>query len=244
MENSLENDTEARLALWRAICYAAKLLSGSCSVFISKEPLAEGRVRDTVSVPEVRTWQMMEALSLLAVVLKAENVRSKEICNIFGRTGPLHIIEEGENRYLWAQALLKGQKSSLGGRPDLLVTFDANPPTPSNILRIIECKCRQSIGAQVIRAEFGKAYDLKVTSYLIWSFITPSQSAIKGAKNLGIDIEALGFDTDMRTELIDSPEALVSHVANTIDMARREARLAKTINATAEKAKKKLLPGS
>ena len=84
----------------------------------------------------------------------------------------------------------------------MIVTSDLTEPTAETIVRIIECKARKSIGAQVIRAEFGKAYDLKVTSYLIWSFFTPSERAIRGAKALGLDLEPLGFDTDMREELI------------------------------------------
>ena len=241
MENSVENDSEARLALWSAICHAADQLLGSCSVYISKEPEFEGRVRGTSPLPDVRTWQLMEALSLLSVLLKADKVVSREVYNIFGRSGPFHFVEDGENRYLWSQVLLTGKESSLGGRPDLIVTNDSKSPTAETIIRIIECKCHKSIGAQVIRAEFGKAYDLKVTSYLIWSFITPNKRAIEGAKSLGLHLEALGFDTDMREQLIKSPEALVSHVANTIETSKREKRLAQVLRSSADQVDRKML---
>ncbi len=88
--DSVENDSEARLKLWSAICHAADLLEGSCSVFISKEPEPEGRVKGTSALPNVRTWQLMEALSLLSVLLKAEKVVSEKVYNIFGRSGPFH----------------------------------------------------------------------------------------------------------------------------------------------------------
>ena len=240
--DSVENDSEARLKLWSAICHAADLLEGSCSVFISKEPEPEGRVKGTSALPNVRTWQLVEALSLLSILLKAEKVVSEKVYNIFGRSGPFHFIGGGENRYLWSQVLLKGNETILGCRPDLIITNDPKkPPTAETIIRIIECKCRKSIGAQVIRAEFGKGYDLKVTSYLIWSFITPNKRAIEGAKRLGLDLEALGFDTDMRGQLIKSPEVLVSHVANTIEASKREKRFTQVLRSTADKVDRKIL---
>ena len=241
MEYSAENDFEARLALWSAICHSADLLAGSCSVYISTEPEPEGRVRRASTLPDVKTWQLMEALCLLSVLLKAEKVVSREVCNIFGRSGPFHFVEDGEDRYLWSQVSLTGKESSLGSRPDLIVTNDSKPPTAETTVRIIECKCRKSIGAQVIRAEFGKAYDLKVTSYLVWSFITPSKRAIEGAKSLGIDLEVLGFDTDMREKLIESPDVLVYHVANTIEASKRENRLAQMLRSSADQVDRKML---
>lgn len=240
-ERAVGNDPEARLVLWRGICHSAELLSGSCSVFTSKKPLSEGKVNNLLPVPDVKTWQLMEALSLLVVLLKADKILAKDICNIFGKTGPLQFSENGADRYLWTQASIKGQKSLLGSRPDLLVTSDSKQPTHSNIIRIIECKCQKSIGAQVIRAEFGKAYDLKVTSYLILSFITPSLSAKEGCKNLGLDIEALGFDTDMREKLIANPENLVWHVANTVEVSKKEASLLRMLTSSTEQAKQKFL---
>lgn len=241
MDDFVENDFKARSALWKAICHSAERLAGSCSVYISTKPKPEGRVRRASTPPDVRTWQLMEALCLLSVLFKAEKVVSREVCNIFGRSGPFHFVEDGEDRYLWSQVSLIGKESSLGSRPDLIVTNDSKPPTAETTVRIIECKCRKSIGAQVIRAEFGKAYDLKVTSYLIWSFITPNKRAMEGAKSLGLDLEALGFDTDMREKLIENPEILLYHVANTIEVSRRENRLAQMLRTSADQVERKML---
>jgi hypothetical protein len=225
MENIVDSDPAARAALWGGIKHSSDMLAGKCSVYVTQEPIAIGRVTDGITEPDVETWKLMEALSLLAVLLKAESVISREICNVFGKTGPFHFLEKGEDRYIWAQATLKGEESSLIGIPDLVVTSGPSHPSASNILQIIECKSGKRIGAHQIRAEFGKAYDLKVSSYLMWSFVTPSKKAINGAKKLGIDLETLGIDTDMRQALIDNPEVLVSHVANTVEQSRRGARL-------------------
>jgi hypothetical protein len=241
MSEEMENDFEARLAIWSAICHSADLLTGNCSVYISTEPKSEERVTKASTIPVVKTWQLMEALCLLAVLLKAEKVISKEVCNIFGRSGPLHFVEDGEDRYLWSQVSIPGKESSLGSRPDLIVTNDSKTPTAETIIRIIECKCRKSIGAQVIRAEFGKAYDLKVTSYLVWSFITPNKQAIEGARNLGLNLEALGFDTDMREKLIEDPKVLLYHVANTIESSKRENRLALMLRSAADQVDRKTI---
>jgi hypothetical protein len=89
--------------------------------------------------------------------------------------------------------------------------------------------------------EFGKAYDLRVASYLIWSFNTPALSVIEGAKRLGLDIEPLGFDTERRADLISMPENLVMHVANTQDVSRRGDRFARLLLESSNDASRKML---
>ena len=217
----LEEDTEARKALWAAISDAAAKLAGNCTVFASGSPDIGSKICPQMPVPEVQTWQLVEALSLLAILLKADAVITSKIWNLFGRTGPLHFLEDGADRYLWAQPSLRGQDSALGGRPDLVVSAAPDIPSALTIIRAVECKCRKRLGAPDIRGEFGKAHDLRVTSYLIWSFYTPTPSIIAGAKRLGLDIEPLGFDTDRRQDLITNPENLVMHVANTLEVSRR-----------------------
>ncbi|MBA3017463.1 MAG: hypothetical protein KJ550_09610 [Proteobacteria bacterium] len=234
MGNIADGDPVARRALWGGIQRSSQMLAGKCSVFVTEKPIDIGRVNSGIPEPDVETWKLMEALSLLAVLLKAELIITTDICNIFGKAGPFHFSEGGADRYLWAQATLIGEESSLSGRPDLVVTSDPNRPSASNILQIIECKSGKQIGAPQIRAEFGKAYDLKVSSYLMWSFVTPSKGAIDGAKKLGIDLEPLWVDDDMREALIDNPDVLVSHVANTVEQSRKGARLLSVIKTNTE----------
>lgn len=98
-----------------------------------------------------------------------------------------------------------------------------------------------SKGAQDIRAEFGKAYDLRVASYLIWSFTTPAPGVVEGARGLGLDIEVLGFDTARRADLIAMPENLVAHVANTLEVSRREKRFAHALIESGQDLSRKML---
>jgi hypothetical protein len=70
-------------------------------------------------------------------------------------------------------------------------------------------------------ATTGKAHDLRVATYLIWSFYSPSQKVIAGARGLGIDLEPLGFDTEHRQDLVRSPDILIARVAYSQEQARR-----------------------
>jgi hypothetical protein len=193
-----------------------------------------------MQIPQVQTWKLVEALSLLTILIWAEEVHSGEVCNLFGRTGPIHFKEDGSDRYLWAQVLLAGVESALGGRPDLVVTSSPEVPTSATVLRVVECKCRKHLGAPDIRAEFGKAHDLRVTSYHIWSLITPAAGLVEGARRLGLDLSPLGFDTPLRAELTRKPENLVAHVGNTLSVSRKEMRFLKTLLENGQQVKSKI----
>ena len=130
--------------------------------------------------------------------------------------------------------------SLLVGRPDILITSSADIPSPSTALRVIECKCRRQLGAPLIRAEFGKAHDLRIESYHIWSFYTPKTTVIEGAKSLGLDLVPLGFDTDKRNDLIGMPGILLAHVANTLEVSKRHARFAHALLKASEEISEKM----
>lgn len=224
------DEQESRNSLWLAIRDTAFKMSGKCGVYISENPNQESLVIRQNSVPTVKTWQLLEGLNILAVLMKSDRVVTEHVCNIFGKTGPIHFIEDGKNRYLWAQPTLKGCDSALSGRPDIVVSSESERPSSFSILRIIESKCCKNIGAHQIRAEFGKAHDLKVMSYLIWSYYTPSSRVIEGAKKLGLDLIALGFDTTSAKEFSMNPELLATHVANTLEVSRREKKFVKMLS--------------
>jgi hypothetical protein len=200
---SVDEDHEARRVIWEAIIEATSRLSGTCSVYISDSLQPEAKIVPKMVIPHVRTWQLAEALSILSILIKADSVVTSNIYNLFGKTGPIHFVEGGKKRYMWVQHSINGHTSMLVGRPDIVVTTTSDSPSPATIERIVECKCHKRIGAPVIRGEFGKAHDLRVTSYLIWSFNTPSQKIIDGAKKLGLDVETFGFDDDRRTACIN-----------------------------------------
>jgi len=227
--NKNDEDTEARNAIWASIKDCASRLAGKCAIYVSRTLNSDTRIYAQMPIPDVMAWQLVEALSLLTILLKADSVSTTEICNIFGQSGPIHFVEDGQDRYLWAQYSMRGQDSDLVGRPDLVVSTSPALPSSQTAVRIIECKCRKQLGAPDVRGEFGKAHDLRVTSYLIWSFSTPSAKVIEGAKRLGIDVVPLGFDTERRDDLISNPENLVMHVANTQEVCKRENHFAQIL---------------
>jgi len=236
---SADKDIAARGALWKAICVASQDVLNR---FRIKSILVEdgAPIRTGADVPHVATWRLVEALSLLGVILRSEDAAA-DVINIFGKTGPVEIREDGIVRQLWAQQTLRGDKSALAGRPDLIVTSSPERPHPNNATRIIEAKCVRHLGTQTVRSEFGKAHDLRVATYLIWSFYSPTHRVVEGARGLGIDLEVLGFDTNRRADLLGSPEALISRVAYAQEQARREQRFAISLEEASQEARRKLL---
>jgi hypothetical protein len=236
-----DSDLQARSALWKAICVAAEDVRHRFRVGAIT---GVGRASHTlVDPPDVATWQLVEALSLLGVILCAEDATASTV-SAFGKSGPIEIVEDGVVRHLWAQHSIRGDWSALSGLPDLVITSSSDLPNPGNVVRVIEAKCVKSLGTHAIRAEFGKAYDLRVSAYLIWSFYTPALRVIEGARGLGIDVEALGFDSAQRDGLLTSPEALISHVTHTQEQVRRTQRFTSALEGAVDEARLKMLGGS
>ena len=219
------SDSVVRTALWATICLAAEQLAHSCAVCLRSPNGGQAQGIAGRSLPSVPTWRLVEALSLLGILLRAESVRARDVV-LFASIGPVEFVEDGEPRFLWVQKGLEGEYSALGGRPDLLVTFTGELPTARNIDRIVEVKFVRSLGASNIRAEFGKAYDLRVRSYFIWTYYTPRPDVVAGARGLRLDVEELGFDTDRGLELLEQPAALLSKVAHALEESRKAQRFA------------------
>ncbi len=241
--SNADADIDARKALWREICEAAAQLAGHCTVSASNGRGGSGRIE--ASQPSSCVSRLASGLSeesVISILLRANSVQSRSITVSFSKLGPLTIDEDGAKRYVWAQQQLRGGYSDLGGRPDLIVTSSPDPPTPANVVRVVEVKCRKQLDAQVIRAEFGKAHDLRVTSYIIWTFYSPPPRVKAGARGLGLDLEELGFDTARRQDLITQPQALLSHVAHTLEQARRANRFATALEDASQEAGLKLPP--
>ncbi len=238
-DNSADKDVEARRAIWNSICVCADDVRHRFKAESIRE-LDRREIHQGSSVPSVETWQLIEALSLLCLMIRCDEVTAATIM-VFGKTGPIAIREDGVARYVSTQQTLRGDKSALSGRPDIIVTTTSESPRPRNAVRIIEAKCVRQLGSHTIRAEFGKAYDLRVETYLIWSFYSPTERASEGAKGLGIDLQVLGFDTDRRQDLLTSPEALISHVAHSQEQARHAHRFALGLEGAGQEAGRKLL---
>ncbi|MEI8032857.1 MAG: hypothetical protein WCH05_05895 [Chlorobiaceae bacterium] len=236
---SADKDDEARSALWKAICIASKEIRYRFRIDNVYERNGT-LIGNNTKTPNVATWPLVEALCLLGVIIRAEDATAKDV-SIFGKTGPIEIKEAGIVKYLWAQQIIKGDKSTLNGRPDLIITSTSDIPNSRNAIGVIEAKCMHKIGAQTVRSEFGKAHDLRVATYLIWSFYSLPKKVIEGAKRLGINIETLGFDSEWRRDLISNPEVLISKVVNAQHQASKEKRFAYTLEKASREAQIKLL---
>ncbi len=230
-------DEEARRAILAAIKMATRSLQDKCNIYLNSGYPKSGL--DLIAEKEVPTWKLMEIISLLSILSKAKKINTKEIYNILGVTGPIEIIEDEEVHFVWIQPTIEGS-CGLSGRPDIVITSTPVQATSSNTLRIIECKCRKQLSAPDIRAEFGKAHDLNVASYFIWSFKSPSEKLINGAKKLGIDLVPFGFDTDMREEFIKRPHTLLGYVSDSMERSRKEILFAKMLIDSGEMIQNKL----
>lgn len=142
--------------------------------------------------------------------------------------------------YLWTQPNMTGEESGLGGRPDIVITRTSDAPSHTNAIQIIESKCMKALGTPNIRAEFAKGFDLRVRSYFIWSFFSTSKKLVLGAKKLGIDLTAIGFDTTERKNILD-PENLLFFISEKIEASRTTENFALLLETTAEEVTRKLL---
>jgi hypothetical protein len=72
-------DSEARSVLWREICEASVQIASRCSVYAPDGSGALLRVDAFLHCPAVQTWQLVEALSLLSIILRADEVRTNSV---------------------------------------------------------------------------------------------------------------------------------------------------------------------
>jgi hypothetical protein len=216
-----DEDVDARAAIWRAICLASEQLAHRCSVLVvperSKAPV---KVAEH-GIPNVPTWQLVEGLSLLSILCRAENVISTNVV-LLTRTGPIEFVEDRAKRCAWSQHRLQGGYSSLGSQPDLIITSTLDTPSAANVLRIIEVKSGRKLDAPLVRAEFGKAHDLRVRAYLIWTYYTQARRLVDGARGLGVEIEPIGFDGARRSDLVENPIALLSWISLVVERSKRD----------------------
>jgi hypothetical protein len=147
-ESAANHDVGARLAIWNSICICADDVRRRFDVE-SIQGTGGHEIRGGGAVPAVATWQLIEALSLLCVILRCDDAAA-DVVTVFGKVGPVQIREEGVALHLWTQQTLRGGKSALTGRPDIIVTSTADLPHPGNAARIIEAKCVKQLGTQTI----------------------------------------------------------------------------------------------
>ena len=229
-----------RTSLWNAIRVAATTLRRAWGVSVFLESGTNCDIADILTVPSAPTWKLVEILSALAVLTNAQAVATRKLSNLISKTGPIEYLKDGRPMYLWTQPNMTGDESGLGGRPDIVITRTSDAPSHTNAIQIIESKCNKALGTPDIRAEFAKGFDLRVRSYFIWSFFSPSERLILGARKLGVDLTAIGFDTPARENLL-IPENLLLFVSEQIEASRTTGHFALLLETTAAEVSRKLL---
>lgn len=195
-------DAEERRTLWSAIirrCLRLQEKHGIQAYLYHHDHLDITRRE----IPVIETWKLVEVLCALLVLDDADEVRTKLIRGLAQNCGPIEYSSAYGTRYLFTQASMVGSHSKLAGTPDIVVATSTHISCRS-VERIIECKSGKRLGAPLVRAEFGKGYDLNVDVYQIWSLNKAAAGAVDGAMALGIDIVELRFnDKSKRKELLD-----------------------------------------
>lgn len=237
-ENTYERGDREFKTIVRAIQGMAKELAPSCLLYGTEEYSTDLRValpynqlfrRRLATVSEQypdgneareKAWnltkgKLVEVLSVVGTFRMAERPPMGDIWNLFGCSGPIAFLENGERRYLWTQPFVKGGLTGLAARLDIAVTSDPQVVSPNNLLRVVECKCARALGARTLREEFGKAQDFRIESYLIWSYYAPRPKMLTAAENFRIDLKGIGLPELLDTYEAD-PGALARFVVDTL----------------------------
>lgn len=210
-----DEDLEAKDALWSAIQLLAGEMQKKWQLKAYLDSEAGGLINASIRRPSTAPlWKLVEILSVFVILKNADHVHATNVFNLLGAIPtPINYTSRGENSFLWTQRRMSKSLSGFAGIPDITITNSNYTPTRSNVTDIIEVKSGK-ISSRLIRQEFAKGYDLKVTSYTILSYHRPTKEQMEGAKLLGIELEPLEFDAQaaIRRERL-RPNELISRLS-------------------------------
>jgi hypothetical protein len=160
----------------------------------------DGRVR-AITVQNgnrIRAWskvrgQLLEIVVLLQLLDEGLREPHAGPVDLDRGCGPITLDVGRSVWQVWYQPAMTAVRSGLKARPDICVTVDAQPPSESNVVYIVECKNVAELGAQTVRSEFGKARDLGVASYVLLSYYPVSERVASGAERLGLRVVDSGL---------------------------------------------------
>jgi hypothetical protein len=207
--------------------------------------IAQGKITGD---PTVRAWNrvkgnFLEGLALLSSLHGSESTsKQRTKLRLFGSNAKLPIVKNGDHMFLWTQHRVSDTHSGLNARPDITYT-NAPDIRPDTVVSIRECK-HGGVGAKTIRSEFGKAYDLRVASYIIVSYYPLSDRLRIAASRFGLDVEALELHTDHRGAVISGSEDLGMDLAQKMARAEERATFAERLRESAFEAEDKTRGGS
>jgi hypothetical protein len=188
--------------------------------------------------------QMLEALCLLAALSRYGFAGQRVSIDVFGQNGPIPVRWAGRDVFLWTQARLPLSRSGLRAQPDLLCSRSERVGARLDIEWIVEAKCHGDLTSQILRAEFGKAFDLESPAYTIVAHKKPRQSLLRAAEAFGIDIQVFPLSSEDRPEYLSGARLLEQDLADGLVSSRDSQRFGQRILSKGRELKHKLLSGS
>jgi len=182
----------------------------------------------------------LEALCLASLLSRMQPIGKPDPVDIFAKLGPIHLKNEDGECFLWTRPNTPDAQSGLRAIPDIVITSTDHGVDRSNILSIVECKCRQELGAADIRAEFGKAYDLGSPSYTLLSYYEPRPHIAQAASELGLDLEVFQLGTIERSLYVTGTKDLAADLTQTLDTSRKRKSFLNKINERRDEVRAKL----
>jgi len=165
--------------------------------------------------------KFLEALCLMATLTRMTPIEDSCEIDLFTQEGPLRVRDQDQPCFIWTQQSIESIRSGLKAMPDILITNTPEKVTTKNIVSIIECKCREFIGASDLRGEFGKAYDLGSPSYILMSYNSVPQSVIDGGQELGIDVQVFSLNTPERERFLRGERDVAEDMATKLALGRK-----------------------
>lgn len=96
----MQDELIERKAIWSAIQSAANMLCSKCQIYVNKSTQKSDLLVNQEIDVEIETWRLFECLALLAILAKADSIKTSKITNCFRKTGPIHFVEDNKDRYV------------------------------------------------------------------------------------------------------------------------------------------------
>ncbi len=184
------------------------------------------------------TWRtlkgpLLEILVLLSTLIKLHPLKKIELENILTPNIPIPVNDNNNVRFIWCRPLIMNSTSGMQARPDIVIATSDKKLDDTSIVSVVECKCRSQLDAQDIRREFGKAFDMKVRSYIILSYHETPQRLKDAAGKLGMELKDFGLSTSMRQTYLAGMRDMGHDLADVLESARHVERFVRTLEQSA-----------
>ncbi len=195
---------------------------------------------------QIRAWKklkgsLLEGLVFLSVLSRRELLHHFSVDDLFGPVPTVQVLNQGFDEFIWCRTKINHTASGLGATPDLTATLTDGEINQSTISSVIESKYHDKVTADVLRGQFGKAYDLHVNSYTIISYRPVSETVKKAAEALGLDLIEFQLHTKLRPDYLCGKRNIGTDFAVVLEAAQRKNSFLAKMDMAVMEAKKKLL---